>query len=119
MPEDIIKKLHDVLAVFESVCPRSNLPHYRVFMLVAEREGITMPEACSILEMPQASLSRIVKELSVFNKEGMRGTSGIISPDHQGVIKVVPDATHRKRYAMYLTDKGKNLRDEIIKIMKE
>lgn len=113
-----IGKLNEVIKLFDAVCQKANLPHYKVFMVVAEREGITMPELCKILNMPQGSLSRTVSELAVFDKKGARGPSGLIESGAEGVVKVLPDSVHKKRFAVFLTKKGKTLRDDILKVMR-
>jgi DNA-binding MarR family transcriptional regulator len=108
-----IKKLHEVFFIFDNACPETNLSHFRVFTAVAEKEGITMPDLCKHLEMPQGSLSRIVKDLSTYRISEVSGSGGLSGLKGHGVLEVKPDAIHRKRFAVYLTEKGENLRDKI------
>lgn len=109
---EFTEKLEKVFMLVNNTCPGTNLSHLRVFMAVAKQEGITMPELLKSLEMSQASVSRIVKDLSSY-RTADSGSSDSSHTKGHNILLVSPDAYHRKRLAVFLTEKGKKLKEEI------
>lgn len=89
--------------------------HLAIFLAVAERPGITMPELIRQLDMPQGTLSRNVKLLSRFiDQEG--GKPVLRGHD---LLRTSPVPTGRHALAVYLTDKGEFLLRELQDILGE
>lgn len=80
-----------------------------VLLRVFSEEGITMKEVEEELGLYSATLSNIVKKLSRY-----RTPNGIEGLD---LVQTAQDIENRRRFGLYLTDKGKALRDELVEIL--
>lgn len=82
-----------------------------VLLRVFSDEGVTMKDIETDLQLYSATLSNIVKKLSRYRtKKGLEGLN---------LVHVVQDLDNRRRFALYLTDKGKALRDELERLLTE
>lgn len=82
-----------------------------VLLRVCSKEGVTMKDIETSLQLYSATLSNIVKRLSKYRtKKGIEGLN---------LIQVVQDPDNRRRCGLYLTDKGKALRDELERLLTE
>lgn len=89
--------------------PDMAMNQLRIFLYVADNEGITMPDLSERLGMPQGSLSRNIKKLSRFNEKGkMQGYD---------LVYREPDLDERRRFAVYLTKRGKEVWDALAAIV--
>lgn len=82
-----------------------------VLLRVCSDEGVTMKDIETDLQLYSATLSNIVKKMSRY-----RTSKGIEGLD---LIQTVQDLENRRRFGVYLTDKGRVLRDELEKILTE
>lgn len=82
------------------------------YLAVCTHEGINMQDLADYLDAPQGSLSRNVKKLGIYkDKNGERAGYGLFD--------VRPDYENRRTLAIYLSDKGRELRAEIEKTFKD
>lgn len=81
-----------------------------IYLAICNNEGINMKDLAEYLEMPQGSLSRNVKKLSVYrNSKGNK-----VGFD---LIEAKPDYENRRTLALYLTEKGRELRADLEKTL--
>ncbi len=81
-------------------------------LAVLNNEGINMIELADYLDSPQGSLSRNIKKLSKFkNSKG--------EMDGFNLIELRQDYENRRTYALYLSEKGRKLRADLNKKLKE
>lgn len=82
----------------------------QLFLAICNNEGITSLDLADYMGMPQGSLSRNLKKLSLYkdSKGDLRGFDLITSR---------PDYENRRTLALYLTDKGRKLRAELKQIL--
>lgn len=112
-----MKGLLDAFEVFENVCPGSSLLHLKVFLQVSENDGkITMPELMDLCGMSQSNVSRTVKDLSIYMADNPESLGNRIERG-AGVLETRPDAYERRRLAVYLTEKGRELKSDIAKVL--
>ena len=103
--ENIFKINKIVKYIRENVTNDLALPQLAIYLTVCRDEGITMPELRERLGMPQGSLSRNIKRLSKYYEgEKIQGYD---------LLTTIPDIHERKKLAVYLTDQGKALREEL------
>lgn len=95
----------------ETLGPHATLYTITVLLRVFSKEGITMKEVEEELGLYSATLSNIVKKLSRY-----RTPNGIEGLD---LVQTAQDIDNRRRFGLYLTDKGRALRDELEKILTE
>lgn len=78
------------------------MSQFAMFLLVAVREGITMAEVAEFLQLSQGAVSRNLRQLSKYKDErgNIQGYNLIYSQS---------DLTDRRRFALYLTPKGRQL----------
>lgn len=106
MEQENIFKINRIVAyIREQVSNDLALPQLAIYLTVCHDEGVTMPELCEKLGMPQGSLSRNVKRLSRYYEGSKLQGYDLLSTS--------PDLHDRKRLAVYLTDQGKRLREEL------
>jgi DNA-binding MarR family transcriptional regulator len=80
-------------------------------MLICAEDGITQTELSKKADMPQATVSRNIRVLSVtFDKEAkeLKGYD---------LVEAKPDLYERRRLACFLTKKGLKLRDKMLQLM--
>jgi DNA-binding MarR family transcriptional regulator len=83
------------------------LPQLAIFLLVARNEDITMVEIGERLNMPQGTVSRNVKALSKYHtREGNK-----VNTHGYDLLKVEPDLFDRRKFAVTLTTKGKEIKN--------
>ncbi|RME39344.1 MAG: MarR family transcriptional regulator [Deltaproteobacteria bacterium] len=109
-----------MFAALELVRRRLNkaIPTQQLSLLlaVAENPGITMPELCRLLDMPQGTVSRNVKMLSHYID---RSAQGVLRPRGYGLLRTQPDRHNPLALAVYLTGKGEALVQEIERILSD
>jgi len=88
--------------------------HVALLLAVAENPGITMPELCRLLDMPQGTVSRNVKVLSHYVE---RGEDGVARPKGHGLLRTQPDRENALALAVHLTGKGEAMVNEIRRIL--
>lgn len=76
-----------------------------LFLTVVQRPGITMPELCRQLNMPQGSVSRNIKALSDYAER----VGGVLVPKGYGLVRTEPDRFNPHCLAVYPTAKGQRL----------
>ncbi|MGE5552990.1 MAG: MarR family winged helix-turn-helix transcriptional regulator [Betaproteobacteria bacterium] len=109
-----LDRLFSVVAYLRrNLHPDFALPQLHIFLLVCQRPGITQTEIEEALGMPHGSVSRNVKMLSRFNVP----ENGEIVQMGYGLVRTEPDLTERRRNAVWLTQRGEEVRDELIRLM--
>lgn len=79
----------------------------------AGKDGITQTEIAEILEVPQASVSRNIRAMSLFGVPAAGGRD----PEIKGLdlIECRPDLFEQRRLNCTLTGKGQDLMDKVLK----
>lgn len=106
-----IEKLQEASRIIYSYTKRDLVgTQLVIYLSVCNHEGINMTDLAAELDMPQGSLSRNVKKLSQYkNKHGNRAGFDL--------IEAKPDFDNRRTLALYLTDKGRELRAKLEKCL--
>ena len=73
-----------------------------LYLSVVQQPGITMPELCRQLNMPQGTVSRNVKALSEYAER----IDGVLVVKGYGLIRTEPDCSNPHCLAVYPTGKG-------------
>lgn len=103
-----LKSIYQVVEVIrQEVNKDLPIQQLALFLLVAERPGITMTEMCRVLRMPQGSVSRNVKQLGLYLDQ--RGGRSV--PRGLDLLRTEPDPENRCRLSVYLTKRGQLLAD--------
>lgn len=80
-------------------------------LAVMDREGITIPEVAEYLDIPPSTVARSVKILSRYQvKSHVEGFD---------LIFAEPALENRRRYALSLTIKGRELKSKLEKVLEE
>lgn len=88
-----------------------------IFLSICEKEGQSMYDLAPLLDVPLSTISRNTKELSKYiEKDSKTGEKVLQGYD---LIRSEQDIEERRRLVFFLTPKGKKLRDELIKYLKE
>jgi len=76
-----------------------------LYLLVANRPGISMTEICRVLNMPQGSVSRNVKQLGCYleRRNGHEVVKGL------DLLRTAPDPESHCRLLVFLTCRGQEL----------
>lgn len=82
------------------------LSHLSILLLVCREEGVTMPEISEKLNISQATVSRSLRLLGKYREKGK-----MLGHD---LVYTQQDLEERRRFAVFLTPKGKKLRTKII-----
>jgi DNA-binding MarR family transcriptional regulator len=88
--------------------------HIALLLAVAEQPGITMPELCERLDMPQGTVSRNVKLMSHYCDKN-NGAS--VPKKGYGLLETEPAPTNRYQRAVFLTDAGERLVEKLARVM--
>lgn len=105
-----IRRLFDVMEMLRKHV-KKDMPsqHISLLLKVSQHPGATMPELCALLDMPQGTLSRNVKSLSICIDR-----SGRISHARGlGLLYTEQDTNNRHARAVYLTEKGRSVVAEL------
>lgn len=114
---DSIARLHRAIELLESNIEEGNsVRQIRIFLAVAEHEGISMPDLAALLDLPQPTLSRNIKLLSRYTEVGPNGERQVKGAD---LLTTGPDIDYRRRFAVYLTQKGRELVQKLQEIIRE
>lgn len=114
---DSIARLHRAIELLESNIEEGNsVRQIRIFLAVAEHEGISMPDLAALLDLPQPTLSRNIKLLSRYTEVGPNGERQVKGVD---LLTTGPDIDYRRRFAVYLTQKGRELTQKLQEIIGE
>lgn len=89
--------------------------HVTLLLAVSENPGITMPELCQLLDMPQGTVSRNVKVLSHY-VERLEGN--VLKSRGYGLLRTQPDSHSSHSLAVYLTGKGQALVQELEQVLR-
>ena len=84
-----------------------------LFLTVVQRPGITMPELCRQLNMPQGSVSRNIKALSDYAER----VDGVLVTKGYGLVKTEPDRFNPHCLAVYPTAKGQRLAHSLATVL--
>lgn len=105
-----LDRLHRVVEhIRSSVRHDIPLSQLTVYLTVCRQPGITMLDIQEDLDMLQGSLSKITKQLSRYSVKGeIKGYD---------LVRTEPDLEDRRRMAVHLTQKGSQLRREIVDIL--
>ena len=88
--------------------------HIALLLAVAQEPGITMPELCKRLDMPQGTVSRNVKLMSHYaDKNGDAAKKGY------GLLETEPATSNRYQLAVSLTAEGERLIQKLVKAMED
>jgi len=111
-----IKKLSRVVNLFRRELNK-DLPSQHIAMLltVAMQPGITMPELCKELDMPQGTVSRNVKLLSA----GASRNGSDSARKGYGLLETDQASTNRYQLSVFLTSKGERLMEQVAELMGE
>lgn len=112
---DALSKLDKIVSMFLKLNKDLLLPHMDIFIKVANHEGITMPDLIKETGIKQSSISRYVKALSQYYEIDQANPSSP-EPKGLGLLRVEPDMVNRKRYAVFLTEKGRKFKEELERI---
>lgn len=85
-----------------------------ILLTVCKEEGITQHALGERLGMLGGSVSRNVKSLSQF---AVRGASGNLELKGAGLLDTRPDQEYRLRMAVFLTPKGKEVIEQLNRII--
>ena len=89
--------------------------HIALLLAVARRPGITMPELCHELDMPQGTVSRNVKLMSHYcDKKG----DGVTKKGY-GLLETDQAPTNRYQLAVSLTPEGERLVEKLVQAMEQ
>lgn len=83
--------------------------HISLLLTVSQHPGITMPELCRALDMPQGTLSRNVKLLGRY----LAHENGVAKVEGLGLLYAEQDTANRHARAVYLTEKGRQVVAEL------
>jgi DNA-binding MarR family transcriptional regulator len=83
-----------------------------VFMYVAENEGINVSDLARVCRMTEATASRSARA------QAAPGVAGGLPP-HLGLLELRPDPHDGRGRLLFLSDKGRELRDQIDKVIRE
>ena len=93
------------------------LSHLAIFLEVCLHEGITMAYLAEKLDLPQASVSRSTKELCKYVEKDLKtGEKKLLGYD---LIRTEPDLEERRRLVLFLTPKGKQIKESLEKYLEE
>lgn len=111
-----IEKLAKAMEVFSHIYAELPLQQISLFLEIAKQEGVTMPELTKILDMPQGTLSRNVKALGVYLKDSPDSPGTKVKLGHD-LVETRPDLYNRKSLAVYLTQRGKEVVQQLDEII--
>lgn len=89
------------------------LQQLHLYLVVAKKEGVTMPELEKLLDMPQGTVSRNIKKLSKY-VERYKGKDMLQGYD---LVYTSPDIYDRRINAVYLTEKGRKVLADLEKVL--
>ena len=88
--------------------------HIALLLAVAQNPGITMPELCKQLDMPQGTVSRNVKLMSHFcDKNG----NNSVTKKGYGLLETDQAPANRYQLAVFLTAEGERLVEKLARVM--
>lgn len=102
-------KLVDAL---RDIYPPMTLEMAGVFLVICYHERVPLTEIAKRLEIHQVAVSRNVADLSHGQYKGPRANKGF------GLVQTEEDPQNRVRKIAYLTPKGIDLKQELIRILK-
>lgn len=114
-----IRRLTEVVKYLrDEVNPDLALSMLLGFLLVCQKEGITQTELGERLGLTSGAISRMCKILGKFQVKEERedGTVEKVTKG-LGLILLSPDIYERRRMAAWLTSRGKEVRDELEKLI--
>ena len=109
-----ISKLSRVIDILRKQLNK-DLPsqHIAILLAVAQQPGITMPELCRLLDMPQGTVSRNVKLMSYYfdKSNGGQARKGY------GLLETDQATANRYQLSVFLTTEGERLMKRLIMTM--
>lgn len=109
-----VTRIYSVVEFLRSRISKSMpIQHVALFLLVAQKQGITMPDLCEQLSMPQGSLSRNVKLLSRF----LEKSNGRMVAKGYDLLRTEPSASNPHALSVFLTPKGEDLVEEMVDML--
>lgn len=88
--------------------------HIALLLAVAQQPGITMPELCEQLDMPQGTVSRNVKLMTHFCDK--KGNCGVTKKGY-GLLETDQAPSNRYQLAVFLTAEGERLVQKMARVM--
>lgn len=92
--------------------------HLLLFLTVVEEPGVTMTALADKLEIPQGTVSRNVKALSLYLRDPTEAEikAGLKQKKKCGydLLRVEPDMYNRKMFAVYPTANGMSMAKELV-----
>lgn len=89
------------------------IQHVALFLLVAQKQGITMPELCEQLSMPQGSLSRNVKLLARY----LEKENGRMVARGYDLLRTEPSVSNPHALSVFLAPRGLELIEEMVEMI--
>lgn len=112
-PSGVMRFLATVEMLSEEVYSELPIQQILIFLAVAVNEGVSMRTIGKIFPyMSQSSISRNVRMLEAPTPGPIESTLGI-KPKGHGLIETRRGVENRRAVILYLTDKGKEIRDKI------
>lgn len=112
-PDELIciRSFQKALALFKKeTSSRTALPLLAVFLEVCANNGVTQVQLQKSLQMPQGTISRVVKELGQYY-ERENGKNSLKGFD---LVIIRPDLSERRKMACFLSEKGRRLQRRLI-----
>lgn len=110
-----LDKLQQAICHIRTEIDKKDMPAYWIeFLLIvadAGDDGITTVEAAKLINMTQGIASRTVKLLSSYYDETNKVLTG------PQILKTKTDLQHRHRQRVLLSEKGKQMMEEVKRIM--
>jgi DNA-binding MarR family transcriptional regulator len=112
---DELRKLDEVINIFQrEVASDVALSQLKLFVTIAQEEGVTQHELTERLQLNPGTISRNLRMLSKFAEPGAGGTKVLKGYD---LVDQHPDIYERRRLACHLTIKGHQLKEKILSAM--
>lgn len=112
MLEDILARQLRFLDILREIYPRMTLDMMAIFLFICYRERVPLTEIAERFGIIQANVSRNVSDLSEDGQyKGTRVEKGF------GLVYTEEDPENRVRKIAYLTDKGREVKAEIMAIL--
>lgn len=102
-----LNKLQNVLAEFTEIDPEFPLQWAQVFLQIAHNEGASLKDIAEVTGISMSVMSRTIGALSNYRRMGK--PYGVV------IVKLAKD--DRRRKELYLSAKGKRLKEKLIQAL--
>lgn len=110
-----LQTLYRAITYFGHILSKRDFPiqHFLVFLYVSIYERKTIYDIYTELAIPQATVSRIVQQLSKYRNKETGEIEGL------DLLRTERDLDYPQRVAVTLTPRGERVKQELIKILEE